>query len=145
MNDPGLGQRQFVTNGRLILRPVQTALVAPTTQPAAPSPTGVITSVSKRLDIATDTIVLVVDTQFRTQRPILLGQWLMAVIPTPRPYPFHEPAQAFAHGLALDHPEATAGLGPIMGKSERVKRPLPLDDVSRRSGLLNLTSTVLSG
>src|SRR5262245_34243353 len=45
----------------------------------------------------------------------------MAVFTTPRPYPFHEPTQAFPDRLPLDDPVSTACLGPIVGKSEKVE------------------------
>ena len=48
----------------------------------------------------------------------------MAVVTTPRPYPFHEPTQAFPDRLPLDDPVSTAGLGPLVGESEQVKGPL---------------------
>src|SRR4030095_1543732 len=47
----------------------------------------------------------------------------MAVFTTPRPYPFHEPTQAFPDRLPLDDPVSTACLGPIVGKSEKVEGP----------------------
>ena len=45
----------------------------------------------------------------------------MAVLTTPGPYPFHKPAKAFPYRLALDNPESTARLRPIMGKPEKVE------------------------
>ena len=68
-------------------------------------------------------MILVIATQFRTQPPILLGQWRMAVLPTPCPYPFHKPAKALPDCLPLDDPVSTACFGPIVGKSEKVECP----------------------
>src|SRR6266436_8958791 len=48
----------------------------------------------------------------------------MAVFTTPCPYPFHKPSQAFPDRLPFDDPVSTARLGPIVGKSEKVKGPL---------------------
>ena len=45
----------------------------------------------------------------------------MAVLTTPGPYPFHKPAKAFPYRLALDDPESTARLRPIVGKPEKVE------------------------
>src|SRR3989337_926974 len=45
----------------------------------------------------------------------------MAVLTTPGPDPFHKPAKAFPYRLALDDPESTARLHPIVGKSEKVE------------------------
>jgi hypothetical protein len=47
----------------------------------------------------------------------------MAVCTTPRPYPLHEPPQAFPARLPLDDPVSTACLGPIVGQSEQVEGP----------------------
>jgi hypothetical protein len=88
VNDPGLWKRQFMSHGRFIREPVEAPLVATPTQPVPPGPPGMLKERCQRLDIATDTMVVVIATQFGTQRPILLGQWLMAVRPTPCPgYP----------------------------------------------------------
>src|SRR5215475_9339567 len=68
--------------------------------------------------------LVVIATQFRTQHPILLGQWRMAVLPAPCPYSFHKPAEALPDRLSLDDPVSTACFGPIVGKSEKVECPL---------------------
>src|SRR6266702_1605554 len=78
----------------------------------------------KHLEVATYTIVLVIATQFRTEGPILLLQWRMAILPTPCPDCSHKPAQSFPDRLALDDPVSTACLGPIVGKSQNVECPL---------------------
>src|SRR3989442_841758 len=75
----------------------------------------------KHLEVATYTIVLVIATQFRTEGPILLLQWRMAILPTPCPDCSHKPAQSFPDRLALDDPVSTACLGPIVGKSQKVE------------------------
>src|SRR4029453_2150627 len=77
----------------------------------------------KPLEVATYTIVLVIATQFRTEGPILLLPWRMAVLPTPCPDCSHTPAQSFPDRLALDDPVSTACLGPIVGKSQKVECP----------------------
>src|SRR5881397_1222624 len=78
----------------------------------------------QHLEVATYTIVLVIATQFRTEGPILLLQWRMAILPTPCPDCSHKPAQAFPDRLALDDPVSTACRGPIVGKSQEVECPL---------------------
>ena len=45
----------------------------------------------------------------------------MAVFTTPSPDPLHKPAKAFPYRLALDDPESTARLRPIVGKPEKVE------------------------
>src|SRR2546422_4730934 len=103
------------------LLPVEVALVAASAQPVLPSSLGILEDRFEHLEVATDTIVLVMAAQFRAQGPILLVQWRMAILTTPCPYPFHKPAQAFPDRLPLDDPVSTACLGPIVGKSQKVE------------------------
>ena len=92
VNDPGLWKRKFMSHRRLIRVPGEAALVATPAEPIPPRPPGMLTDRYQRIDIATYTIVVVIAAQFCTQRPILFGQWLMAVRTTPCPYPLHKPA-----------------------------------------------------
>jgi hypothetical protein len=124
MNDPGLWKQQFLTNGTRKLLPVEVALVAASAQPVLPSSLGILEDRFEHLDVATDTLVLVMAAQFRAQGPILLVQGRMAILPTPCPDPFHTPAQAFPDRLPLDDPVSTACLGPIGGTSQNVACPL---------------------
>ncbi len=98
--------------------------MAASAQPVAPSSLGMLADGFEPLEVATDTIVLVMAAPFRTSRPILLLPWLMAVLTTPCPYLFHTPAQSFSDRLALDDPVSTACFGPIVGKSQQVEAPL---------------------
>ena len=124
VNDPGLWKRKFLPYGLDKLLPVHLALVAPPAQPVSPSMLGMLEDDFKPLEVATYPIVLVVATQFRTECPVLLSQWFMAILTTPYPYPFHKPTQSFPDCLALDDPVPTACFGPIVGKSEKVECPL---------------------
>ena len=117
VNDPGFWKRKFLPYGLDKLLPVHVAFVAPPAQPVSPSTLGMLEDACKRLEVATYTIVLVMATQFRTECPVLLSQWLMAIFPTPCPYPFHKPAQSFPDCFTLDDPVSTACFGPIVGKS----------------------------
>src|SRR5262249_29182431 len=78
----------------------------------------------EHLEVATDTLVLVMAAQFRAQGPILLVQWRMAILTTPCPYPCHKPAPAVRDRLPLDDPVSTACLGPRVGISQKVECPL---------------------
>src|SRR5215475_12477526 len=80
--------------------------------------------------------LVVIATQFRTQHPILLGQWRMAVLPAPCPYSFHKPAEALPNRLPLDDPVSTACFGPIVGKSEKVECPRAPGQVLATQGLI---------
>jgi hypothetical protein len=124
MDDPGVWKRQFLPKGTLKLLPVYVALVAASAQPVLPSSPSMLADHFEPLEIATDTIVLVRAAPFRAQDPILLLEWCMAVLTTPCPDPFPQPAQAFPDCLPLDDPVSTARLGPIVGKSQKVACPL---------------------
>jgi hypothetical protein len=145
MNDPGLWQRQLLTQGALKLLPVEVALVAASAQPVLPSSLGILEDRFEPLEITTDTIVLVMAPQFRAQGPILLLEWRMAILTTPCPYPFHKPAQPFPDRLPLDDPVSTACCGPVVGKARKSNVPLPLAEGSRFGGLWNARNTVFSG
>ena len=107
--------------------------MAASAEPVAPSPRGLLADHFKHLEVATYTIVLVIAAQFRTEGPILLLQWRMAVLPTPWPDCSHTPAQTFPDRLALDDPVSTACLGPRVGKSQQVEWPhAPCRGVSAR-------------
>src|SRR5688500_7745745 len=121
MNDPGVWKRQFLPKGTLKLLPVYVALVAASAQPVLPSSLSILEDHFEHLEIATDTRVLVIATQFRAQGSILLLEWRMAVVTTPCPAPFYKPAQAFPDCLPLDDPVSTARLGPIVGKSQNIE------------------------
>ena len=114
---------QFLTHGTLKLLPVEVARVAASAPPVLPSSLGMLEDRFEPLEVATDTLVLVMAPQFRAQGPIRLVQWRMAMLTTPCPYPFHTPAQAFPDRLPLDDPVSTACLGPIVGKSQQVECP----------------------
>jgi hypothetical protein len=105
------------------LLPGDVAFVAAPAQPVLPRTLGMLEDDFEPLEVATYTIVLVIATQFQTSGLLLLLEWRMAVFTTPRPYPFHEPTQAFPDRLPLDDPVATACLGPIVGQSEQVEGP----------------------
>jgi hypothetical protein len=98
--------------------------VAASAQPVLPSSLGLLEDRFEPLAVATDTIGLGMAAQFRAQGPLLLVQWRMAMLTTPCPYPFPQPAQAFPDRLPLDDPVSTACLGPIVGKSQHVACPL---------------------
>ena len=115
MHAPGFWKRKFVTQGIDKLLPVYVALVAASAPPVAPSSLGMLEDPCEHLDIATYTIVLVRATQLRTQRPILLVHWLMAVLTTPCPDRFPKPTQSFPYRLALDDPVSPACFGPLGG------------------------------
>ena len=110
--------------------------MATTTQPVSPSPPGMLKDGSQCLEVATYTMIAVIATQFRTQHPILLGQWRMAVLPAPCPYSFHKPAEALPTGLPLDDPVSTACFGPIVGTSEKVECPRAPGRVLTTQGLI---------
>ena len=145
VHDPGLRERQFFLEGRDTLLPASVARVAASAQPIAPRPLGMRADHFAPLDIAPDTILLVIATQLRTSRPILLLHWCMAVFTTPCPYCFHTPAQAFPARLPLDGPVSPACLGPIVGKSQQVDTTRPPADGSRRGGFLHASNPVFSG
>jgi hypothetical protein len=88
----------------------------------------------KPLEVATYTIVVVVATQFRTECPVLLSQWFMAILTTPYPYPFHKPTQSFPDCLALDDPVPTACFGPIVGIGWEGRSPFPSPHTTVRTG-----------
>jgi hypothetical protein len=125
VHDPGFGERKFLLEGSDKLLPAYVALVAASAQPVAPSPLGMLEDHFEHFEIATDTLVLVVATQFRTERPILLLQWRMAVVTTPCPNRLHKPAQSFPDRFALEDPVSTACFGPIVGKSKKVEVTRP--------------------
>src|SRR4030095_14826010 len=99
VNNPGFRKRQFALDGVHELLPAYVALVATSAQPVAPSPLGMLEDRFEPLGIATDTIVLLVATQFRTERPILLVQWHMTGVTPPCPERSHKPAQPFPNCL----------------------------------------------
>src|SRR4029434_11052484 len=115
VHDPGFGERKFLLEGSDKLLPAYVALVAASAQPVAPSPLGMLEDHVEHCEIATDTIVVVVATPFRTERPILLLPWRMAVGRTPCPKRLHNPAQSFPDRFALEDPVATACFGPRVG------------------------------
>src|SRR6516165_2054411 len=110
--------------------------MATTTQPVAPSPPGMLKDGSQCLEVATYPMIAVIATQLRTQHAVLLGQWRMAVFPTPCPYPLHTPAAALPTGLPLDDPVSTACFGPIVGTSEKVACPRAPGRVLTTQGLI---------
>src|SRR5438132_11731168 len=105
------------------LLPASVALVAASAQPVAPSPLGRLEDHFEPLAIATDTLGVVLATQFQTSRLLLLVPWRLAVVTTPCPERSHQPAQPFPDRLALDDPVSTACRGPIVGKAEQVEAP----------------------
>ena len=62
----GFGSGSLLTEDIHKLLPVYVALVAASAQPVAPSPLGMLEDHFEPLEVATDTIVLVIATQFRT-------------------------------------------------------------------------------
>jgi len=72
----------------------------------------------QHLEVATYTRVVVVASEFCTQRPVLLLKRFMAVVTTPCPALFHTPTQALPDRLALDDPVSLACFAPIVGESE---------------------------
>ena len=105
------------------LLPASVAFVAGSAQPVAPSPLGRLEDHFEPLEIATDTLGVVLATQFQTSRLLLLLPWRLAVVTTPCPERSHQPAQPFPDRLALDDPVSIACRGPIVGKAEQVEAP----------------------
>jgi hypothetical protein len=105
------------------LLPAYVARVAASAQPVAPRLLGLRADHFEHLKIATDTLVLVIATQFQPYRLILLVHWRMAVVTTPWPERSPTPAPPLPARLALDDPVATACRGPIGGKAAQGAAP----------------------
>src|SRR5882672_11831056 len=123
MNDPGWWKPQLLTHGTRKLLPVEVALVAASAPPVVPSSLGLLADRCEPRAVATDTIVWGMAAPCRAQGPRRLVQWRLALLTTPWPYPFPQPAQAFPDRLPLDDPVSTACRGPIVGKSQHVACP----------------------
>jgi hypothetical protein len=91
VDDAGCRQRELLTENTRTLLPVEVARVAAPAEPRVPRPLGMRKDDFAPLEVAPDTIVLGIPPQFRTSHPVLLVQWLRAVVTTPCPYRFHQP------------------------------------------------------
>src|SRR5438128_12499009 len=107
------------------LLPASVALVAASAQPVPPSPLARLEDHFEPLAIATDTLGVVLATQFQTSRLLLLVPWRLAVVTTPCPERSHQPAQPFPDRLALDDPVSIACRGPIAPNADQLAPPHP--------------------
>lgn len=70
------------------------AIPVPTAQPLEPGADRSLFKASQRGTVASDSVVLVMTTEFLTQSRVLRGKWEVAVTPTPDPDCVQTPAQA---------------------------------------------------
>ena len=71
----------------------------------------------QHLEVAADTIVLIVTEQLETERFMLFHQVLVPVVPAPLPEGLHRTAESLLGGFPLDHPIPLARLGPEVGET----------------------------
>jgi hypothetical protein len=108
MDYPGFRKWKACPNS-IELRPADPAFVAATVKPKPPGLLDVLIYDLKGFVVASDSKILVVPPQLRTQRPILLLDRLMAIYATPLPQRLHKSRQALAGCLLLYHPVASTG------------------------------------
>ena len=106
MDYPGFRKWKASSNF-LELLPADPAFVAAAAKPKSPSFLRVFKYDFKGFIIASYSVILVVPTQLRTQRPILLLDRLMTILATPLPQPFYKPKQALPSCFLLYHPVAS--------------------------------------
>ncbi len=108
MDYPGFGKWKACSDF-LKLLPADPALVAAAAEPEPPGLLCVFKYNLKGLIVAAHSKVLVVASQLRTKRSILLLDRLMTIFATPPPQPLHNARQALTRCFLLYHPGASTG------------------------------------
>jgi len=67
--------------------------------------------------VASDTVVMVVTTQFGTQSPMLLPYWEMHILLAPLGYILNLGSQTFACCFPFDYPVSPFTFGPVVGET----------------------------
>ncbi len=110
----------------LELGPVEIRSLRTPPQPLLPDPPGSLIEAMKRRIVARDAVVGIVAPKFSIYGLMLGVDFLVAMTATPVVQGARGATQATARRLSLDHPGAPAGPSPVVGETQKLKRPRTL-------------------
>lgn len=102
--------------------PVKVRSLRAPPQPRLPDPLGRLIKAMKRRIVARDAIVGIVAPKFSIQGLMRSADFLVAMTTTPFVEGARGATQPTARRLSLDHPGATPGPSPVVGKAQKLKR-----------------------
>src|SRR6266513_1781711 len=118
--DTGLGERQ-VPKKDLVSLPVEASPLAPTVEPLEPTAFNLPHEPSQASGVSIHAEVVDVALHAPRERLMLLLDWQVPMISTPRTYSLYGPRQARTPGLARHRPTPPTGPPPIPAEPEEVE------------------------